>query len=324
MAASIILDKEGEKMRIKPHMGKKRLNHSVSKWPYIFLFPFVISYLAFFAFPIGYSLYISLFDWRVSAKKFVGLGNYIKLLTNDAYFWISVKNTLIIMLFTIPLLIILGLLLANLLTKNRLRGKRFFQTVSYLPYITTPVAVAIIFTMMFDRNMGIINKILVAIGIFDEPLNWLTASGGMQRCMLIAMLVWEWVGYYMTVYIAGIAGLPGDVYEAARADGASSVTIFFKITVPLLKNTTVFLVITSIITQLQLFDQPYLLVRGMGTEPTYTIDRPLMTVMTYFMDTTSQGRFGYGAAITYGLFFIILVMTFIFMFILKRGKKDDA
>lgn len=322
MAASIILSKEGEKM-----INKKNKIQAVkikfNKWPYIFLMPFVVAYLAFFAFPIGYSLYISMFDWRVSTKEFVGLKNYVELLTHDAYFWISVKNTLIIMLFTIPLLISIGLLLASLLTKNKLRGKRFFQTVSYLPYITTPVAVAIIFTMMFDRNMGIVNKILVALGIFEEPLNWLTASNGMQRCMLVIMLVWEWSGYYMTVYIAAIAGLPADVYEAAKVDGASPVTIFFKITVPLLKNTTVFLVITSVITQLQLFDQPYLLVRGMGTQPMNTIDRPLMTVMTYFMETTSQGRFGYGASITYGLFLLIIIMTVIFMRILKKGEKKN-
>lgn len=302
---------------------KKSKKKNINKWPYIFLLPFVITYLAFFAFPVGYSFYISLFDWRVSSQTFVGLGNYIKMLTNDRYFWMSVKNTLIIMGFAIPILIALGLLLANLLSKNRLKGKRFFQTVSYLPYITTPVAVAIIFTMMFDQNTGVINRILVAVGILDQSLNWMTASDGMQRGLLIAMLVWEWVGYYMTVYIAGIAGLPTEVYEAARVDGASSVVIFFKITVPLLKNTTIFLIITSVITQLQLFDQPYLLVRGMGTEPTYTLTRPLMTVMTYFMDTATQGRFGYGAAITYSLFFIIMIITFIFLKMMKRGGNDN-
>lgn len=306
-------------------MKKNAVTHKKrNKWPYLFLMPFTISYLAFFAFPIGYSFYISLYDWRVTSQEFVGFDNYIRMLTGDPYFLKAVANTLIIMAFTIPLLIILGLLLANLLMRGRMKGRRFFQTVSFLPYITTPVAVAIIFTMMFDRNMGIINKILVWIGIFDEPVNWLTASNGMQRGMLIAMLVWEWVGYYMTIYIAGISGLPMDVYEAARVDGASSVKIFFKITVPLLKNTTIFLVITSIITQLQLFDQPYLLVRGMGTEPTYTVERPLMTVMTYFMDTTTQGRFGYGAAITYGLFLIILVITMVLMKVIKGGDDNEV
>lgn len=306
-------------MKVDNDKNKKK-TRSRNKWPYIFLMPFILFYLAFFAFPIGYSFYISLYNWKVTSQEFIGLDNYIRLLTNDPYFWKAIKNTIIIMAFAIPILIFSGMLMANFLTRNQLRGKRFFQTVSYLPYITTPVAVAIIFTIMFDRNMGIINRIFVAIGIFDEPLNWLTASNAMQRGMLIAMLVWEWLGYYMTVYIAGIAGISTDIYEAAKVDGASSVHLFFKITVPLLKNTTIFLFVTSVITQLQLFDQPYLLVRGMGTEPTYTLDRPLMTVMTYFMDTMTQGRFGYGAAITYGLFMVIIIVTML----LRKAVREEG
>lgn len=294
-------------------------------WPYLFLAPFILVYLAFFAFPIGYSFYISLHDWTITSHSFEGLKNYVKLFTSDPYFIKSIKNTLIIMLFTIPILIILGLLLANKLADEKLKHRQFFRTANYLPYITTPVAVAIIFSMMFDRNVGVVNEILVKTGIFKEPINWLTAAPAMQRIMLVFMLVWEWVGYYTIVYIASITGLPMDVYEAAKVDGASGFKIFFKITVPLLKNITMFLVITSIITQLQLFDQPYLLVRGMGTEPTYTLQRPLMTVMTNFMDQSIQnGRLGYGAAITYGLFLVICIITFGFLMITRRrGKADD-
>jgi cellobiose transport system permease protein len=294
------------------------------KWPYIFLAPFVLSYIAFFLFPVLYSFVMSLFRWNVGEQpSFVGLGNYVKLLTADPNFGRSVANTLIVMVIAIPAFIAAGLLLARALFVDGIRGRRFFQTANYLPYITTPVAIAIIFNLMFDQKIGVVNVALVRLGILGEGLNWLAAAPYLQRTMLILMLVWEFAGYYMLMYLAGMSAIPSEVYEAAMVDGASSATTFFKITVPLLKNTTSFLVITSIISMFQLLDQPYLLLRGFGQESVQSLEKPLMTVMVNFMDRSmTLGRFGYGAAITYSLFLIIAVFSIVGVKFLGLGKEE--
>jgi ABC-type sugar transport system permease subunit len=299
---------------------------SLRKWPYIFLAPFILSYISFFVFPTLYSLYMSFFRWNVGEKpKFIGIDNYIKLFTSDSYFWKSVSNTFILMLFVIPLCIIVGLFLAELLFNESLKFRGFFQIANYLPYVTTPVAVAIIFSLLFDQKIGVINLFLVKIGIFEQGINWLTAPSYLQRIMLILMILWQWAGYYMLIYLAGMSSISADVYEAARVDGASRIKIFFKITVPLLNNVTFFLVITSVIYTLQIMDQPYLLLRGLGQGSQQSLEKPLMTVMVYFYENClRQGRLGYGAALTYSLFMIILVFTFFTLFIIrKRGGNNE-
>ncbi len=302
---------------------KGKLNHGLRKWPFIFLAPFLVSYMVFFMYPILYSFYISLFRWDVTEpKKFVGIQNYIKLFSSDPYFLKSVGNTFIIMVATIPLVIFLGLFLSELLFSDGIKYRNFFQTANYLPYITTPVAIAIIFSLMFDQKIGVVNLALVKLGIFNEGINWLTAPNYLQRTMLVLMIVWQWTGYYMLMYLAGMSSIPVEVYEAAKVDGASRFTTFRKITVPLLSNVTSFLVITSVIYLLQLLDQPYLLLRGLGQGAQMSIEKPLMTVMTNFMDQSlKMGRIGYGAATTYSLFLIILVFTLIGMVVIKKGGK---
>jgi cellobiose transport system permease protein len=138
------------------------------------------------------------------------------------------------------------------------------------------------------------------------------------------MIVWEWAGYYMLMYLAGMSSIPDDVFEAAKVDGASRFMIFRKITVPLVSNTTTFLVITSIISMFQLMDQPYLLLRGFGQSSVQSIERPLMTVMVNFMDQSlALGRFGYGAAITFGLFIIIAIFSFTGIGLMKMWGKHN-
>jgi len=310
----------------KSKASKNSFDKSLRKWPYIFLAPFAISYIGFFLFPTFYSLYMSFFRWNVGEKpKFTGVQNYVKLFTHDAYFWKSMSNTFIIMLFVIPLCIIVGLFLAELLFNESLKFRGFFQIANYLPYVTTPIAVAIIFSLLFDQKIGVVNLLLVKIGIFEQGINWLTAPSYMQRGMLILMILWQWAGYYMLIYLAGMSSISADVYEAAKVDGASRIKIFFKITLPLLSNVTFFLVITSVIFTLQIMDQPYLLLRGLGQGSQQSLEKPLMTVMVYFYENClRQGRLGYGAALTYSLFMVILAFTFLTLFIIKkRGGNNE-
>lgn len=308
---------------MKQKRKKKSYTKYLQKWSYIFMAPFFIIFGVFFLFPTLYSFYVSLTDNKIGREvNFIGLQNYIRLFTTDQHFWPSVKNTFIIVIFTLPTVIVLGILLANFLFNEKRRGRVFFQTANYLPNITSPIAIGIIFSLMFDQKVGIVNKILVKLGIFEQAINWLTAPSYLQRTMLVLMCIWQSLGYYMLMYLSAMTAIPQDLYEAAKVDGANKLQILLRITVPMLKNTTQFLIINSMIGLLQMFDQPYLLMRGLSGSAINTIEKPLETVMVSFYEYSMKtGRLGYGATVTYGLFIIILLCVSITRWVIS--KKED-
>ena len=302
------------------HAMRKR-----NKWPYLFCLPFLAAYFAFSLYPMLYSLQLSFFDWNgVGQKVFVGLQNYINLFTKDTLFWTSVKNTVILMAFSTPITVFLGLGVAYLLFDIS-RGKRLYQTVNFFPYITTPVAIGFIFSYLFDWQSGYINKLLVAVGILDEPFFWLNSEIA-SKVIIVIMVVWRYLGYYMTIYLAAMTSMPMEVYEAAAVDGASSFKIFTRITIPMLGNTTRFLIITSLIGGLQMFEEPKLLFGGWAAlgggqtgGPGYTA---LTVVWKFYNDAFNlDSRLGYGSVIAYSLFIIIMIFTII-GFRISRGKGD--
>ena len=293
-------------------------------YPYLFTAPYFLFYIAFFIYPTIYSLFISLTDWDSLAGKdnrqFVGLANYIRLFTKDKLFFKALGNTLLFMAVYIPVLIAGGLLLAVMLYRLR-RGRRLFQTINILPYITTPVAIGIIFSFLFDWSTGIVNTVLIKTALLDEGINWL-GSPGTARLVVILLIVWKNFGYYMLIYLAGLATVPEDVNEAASIDGASGVQVFRYITVPLLRPITVFLVLTSIISGFQLFDEPYLLFSNINSVYGGP-ERSCLTSMMYFFDQTfkSSTRLGYGASVSYALFVFIMAAS-VFISRLLNRKED--
>jgi len=293
---------------------KTKKRNSLAKWPYIYLAPFFISYFMFFVFPTIYSLFISFTDWDSlvgeAGRKFVGLGNYIRLFTRDKLFFKAMGNTFLFMVIYIPILILGGLVLAVLLYQLK-KSSRFFQTVNILPYITTPVAIGVIFATLFDTTTGIVNKVITTLGLLDSNVNWL-GNPATARFIVILMIVWKNFGYYLLIYLAGLSTIPEEISEAARVDGANGWQVFWKITVPFLRPMTVFLVLTSIISGFQLYDEPYLLYSSQNS----VIGGPgrsCMTAIMYFYDQTfkSSTRLGYGAAVSYGLFLIIMIVSMI-------------
>lgn len=308
-------------------MGKTvKKKNRINIWPYIFLAPFFIFYIAFNLYPTLFSFYISLTNWDalagISNKKFVGFSNYINLFTNDKFFYKAIGNTLLFMVAYIPFVIIIGLVLAVVLF-NMKKFRRTFQTLNVLPYITTPVAIGVIFAFMFDWSTGIVNKILVHFGILQEGINWL-GVGNYARIVVIIMLIWKSFGYYFVVYLAGLSTIPEELSEAAAVDGATPRQIFFHITLPYLKPITVFLVITSIISGLQLFDEPMLLFSGnSGGGIIGGPGRACLTGALYFFDKsfTSTSSYGYGAAISYGIFIFILLFSTVGFKLFKTGEE---
>lgn len=305
--------------------SKSRLGRKAGKWPYLFCLPFLLSYFLFSLFPMLYSFELSFFDWNgIGQKVFVGIRNYVTLLTKDPLFLKSLKNTVILLGFSTPITVILGMLVAYFLFDIG-RGKRFYQIVNFFPYITTPVAIGFIFSYLFDWQSGYINKLLVAVGVLDEPYFWLQDEIA-AKVIIVIMVVWRYLGYYMTIYLAAMTALPGEVYEAAAVDGAGKFTIFCKVTVPMLKNTTMFLIVTSIIGGLQMFEEPKLLFSGWASVGTGQSGGPGQTALTmvwkFYNDAFNlDSRLGYGSAIAYTLFVIIIGFSLIGFKLTNRKEE---
>lgn len=298
-----------------------------NKWPYLFCLPFIAAYLTFSLYPMLYSLQLSFFDWNgIGNKTFVGLQNYITLFTKDPLFWKALKNTVILMAFSTPITVFLGLVVAYLLFDIS-RGKRLYQTVNFFPYITTPVAIGFIFSYLFDWQSGYVNKLLTSIGILDEPFYWLNSEIA-SKVIIVIMIVWRYLGYYMTIYLAAMTSMPMEVYEAAAVDGASNLKIFTRITIPMLRHTTVFLVITSMIGGLQMFEEPKLLFGGwaaLGGAQTGGPGNTALTVVWKFYNDAFNldSKLGYGSAIAYSLFVIIMLFSIVGFKITWRGEKKS-
>lgn len=168
---------------------------------YLFALPFVLTYAAFQLYPVLYSFVLSLHDWNgIGEKTYVGFKNYVQLWTNDPLFIKSLWNTLIMMAMFIPVTLILGLTLAYW-TFHLTRGKRLFQTINVLPYITTPVAIGFIFSYLFDWQTGIVNLLLTKVGLLDEAFYWLQDPWG-SRAIIALMVIWRNLGYFMIIFMA--------------------------------------------------------------------------------------------------------------------------
>jgi ABC-type sugar transport system permease subunit len=301
-----------------------KLKISKKMWPFIFAAPFVISYILFNLYPVIYSFILSLNSWNgISEKEFVGFANYTKILTRDVLFRKAVFNTFMIMFIATPTAIFGGLTLAYFLFNMR-KGKQFFQTINFFPYITTPVAIGFIFSYLFDYSGGYVNQLMTSLGLLNEKYYWLEHVWS-ARGIVMLMIIWRNLGYYMTIYLSGMTAIPSEVYEAARIDGASKIQIFSKVTVPLLENTTIFLALTSVIGGLQLFDEPYQLYTGWTAGyvnvggPKYSV----LTVIWKFYDDSfkSNSMLGYGAAVSFLLFLIIFAISLLQLkYISKKAR----
>lgn len=315
------------------HKKKKisKLNNR-TKYAVFFLAPFVILYLVFGLYPILYSFYISLTDWTFGKEiHFVGLQNYINLITTDPYFWKSVWNTLLLMVLYIPGSLAAALLLSFLIFQRRTRFKNFFQVTFFLPNVTTAVAVGLMFALMFDWQTGMINKVLMQTGIIQENINWL-GTPGTARIVTGLMLFWTYFGYCTIFYLSGMAGISEDLYEAATLDGANKWQTLWYITLPNLRSTTTFLLLTSFISGSQIMAEPQLLLNGWGSvgQTVGGPDRSCLTIVWYLYDAAFGNgttlRYGKGAAIGYISFVMIMIVVALWNSLQKaiaRKRGDD-
>lgn len=296
---------------------KKRINYRREKNGYFFIAPYFICFGLFSLYPILYTLSLSFVEWDGFTQKVpVGLANYQRLLA-DEVFWRSIGTTLLIALISTSLQMTFGLLLAFLLNQRWIRGSEIFKTVYYFPNLVTAVSLEVLFSLLFDWQSGGANKILLALKILEEPYNW-KGSAFWSRVIVILIIFWQYFGYYTIIFTAGIKGISSELLEAASIDGASGGKIFFKIVLPLLRPIIVFACVTSIIGGLQIFDIPYTFggVEGNPGKALFTMS------MFMFRTTFKNNNFGYGAAISQGIFIIIVVFSFAFMKVITgRGEE---
>ena len=287
-----------EKKQISGVKVKYRKSEVISG--YLFILPSLVIFITFMIIPIFMGLYISLTDYDgFKTMNFVGLQNYAAMF-KDSYFLVSFKNNIVYTLFTVPGTLILSLLLAVAVNKG-IRGSSVFKTVFFFPYITSMVAVGIIWTLLFNPTVGPINNFLKSIGIANPP-GWLLSTKSALPAVMI-VTVWKWAGYYMIIFLAGLQGIPKQLYEASEVDGTSGLTKFFHITLPLLSPTTFLILILLIINSFQVFDLINIMTEGGPGRATNVL------VYRIYQEGFKYMHFGYASAEAYFLFAIILIIT---------------
>lgn len=295
---------------------------------YLFVLPFFILLLLFAIIPNIFTFFISFTKWNnYTDLAFVGLKNYIKII-NDGLFFKSLFNTLRIMLIALPIGIVLSISLAFIIDQNIVKRAGIFKTLYFLPYITTPVAVGTLFGLIFDYQTGFINLILQSLGIFEEPVYWM--SKPMYVVVIVSIIVlWKSFGYNMILYLAGLKTIPKELYEAADIDGANIWQKFFYISIPKLRSVTMFVVITSLIWGLQIFDEPALLLVATNTSASIasTIGGPDKSVYTLVSYVYEEGfilfREGMASAVAYLMTIVIVIFSALSVKILNKGQGES-
>jgi cellobiose transport system permease protein len=300
-----------------PRFRLTRLDIKAS--PYLYIAPFFVLFGVFGAYPLAYTLWVSLHDWDLLAQDhpFVGLGNYTQLM-GDADFWHSVVNTLgIFVISTVPQLL-LALWIANLLNRQ-LRARTFFRMGILIPNITSTAAVAIVFGQLFSREFGLINWTLDLVGI--DAIDW-RANRLASWVAVSTMVDWRWTGYNALIFLAAMQAIPRDLYESAAIDGANAFRQFWSITVPMLRPTIIFCVIVSTIGGLQLFTEPLLF--NSGTNPIRGGPMRESQTMTMYMFENAFApnfNFGYGAAVAWMLFALIAIVAIANVVLIRRLSR---
>jgi len=243
----------------------------------------------------------------ISTMPWVGLENYRYLLFDDPLFRETLRNTIYYAVFSVSISVVVALVIA-LLLNGPVRIRAFWRAAFFIPYITIPVAVAIVWRSMLNERYGMINGLLDAVGLPEQPF-----LGSVDQAMpsLIGIAIWHSLGYYMIIFLAGLQAIPADLYEAARLDGANTWRLFWSITLPLLKPTLLFVVVVNTLSSLQVFDMPFVLTQGGPVNSTNTL-------VLYMYDTAFKFlRMGRATAMSVLLFMVIFVITLIQLRLLK-------
>ncbi len=306
------LIKIGNDMREKK---QRTLAQTKERWAYTFLIVPIIYYIFIRFFPTFYAFFLSLTDWDIisESKNFIGFKNY-QVLFSDPIFYKTLLNTFKYVIYGLPLSLLIGFTLAyniNKLTKT----ENLFKGVYFLPYITSMVAISWVWRWLYQpAPIGVFNNILGRLGL---PAQLFLFSEDQALFSILATTIWAGVGFQMIIYLAGMKGISSQYYEVAEIDGASERVKLFKITIPLLKPTTIFLLITGTIRYLRMFTQ-VLNMSYQGEGGPLNSTKPL--VLYIYNKAFQTFEMGYAAALTVILFLIILIITLVQMRLTRSEK----
>ena len=299
-------------------MIKKGKGVSYTKWGYVFILPFFLSFFIFSLIPLVDTVRYSFYEYYRSGLKeigpnFVGLANYVSLFKSDLLRYVG--NTFILWMIGFIPQIVIALVLAAWFTdvRMRIRGKQFFKVVIYLPNLIMASAFAMLFFTMFSNN-GPINSILMNLGILSKPIDFMGSVGG-TRSLVGLMNFLMWFGNTAIMLMAAIMGISPDLFEAAALDGCNHRQTFFRVTLPLIRPILSYTLITSLIGGLQMFDVPQILTNGQGSP-----DRTSFTLIMFLNSHLKASNYGMAGALSVFLF----VISGILCFFVYQMMNDDG
>jgi cellobiose transport system permease protein len=283
--------------------------------PYLLIAPFFVVFAVFGAFPLVYTGWVSLHDWHlIGDHEFVAVGNYVELFA-DSEFWNACLNTFgIFVIATVPQLLA-ALVTANLLNRA-LRARTFFRMGVLVPMVTSVAAVGIVFGQLFARDVGLVNYVFDLGGL--DRVDW-QANRWSSWLAIAVMVDWRWTGYNTLILLGAMQAIPRDLYDAASVDGARPWQQFWRITVPLLRPTLIFTVIVATIGGLQLFTEPVIF--GYGKMQGGTIGQFQTITMYMYENAFQRFQYGYGAAIAWTLFALIVVISAVNTLVVRRMAR---
>ena len=294
----------------KTGVAKKKKDYN--RWGYLFVLPFVIVFLVFSIYPVLRTLYLSLTSYKgYGDAVWIGIDNYIRVF-KDRFFWRDLWNTVKIWGVNIILQIGLAFLLTIIFSdiKYKVKGLSVFRAVFYLPNLIAATSVAFLFKTLLDWKYGTFNQMLMTLGLTDQQINWM-GTVSTAPWVISIIQTWMWFGNSFIILMAAVQGINPDYFEAAAIDGAGRWTVFRKITLPLIRPILLYVLITSLIGGLQLFDLPFLMngvAPGTAGEPSGALQTVVMYLYKFGFETR---QVGYASAIAYTLFFIILIVSII-------------
>jgi len=285
--------------------------------PYIFISPFFILFAVFFLFPTVFALILGFFNWRgLGQPEWFALRNYERLF-RDQIFWQSVQNTIFYSGFSLFIIVPLALLEAMALNAKALRFKTLWRILYFAPIVTSTVAVAIVFRMLYNREFGIINNLLISLGA--APVDWL-GDPAWVKWAVMGVVVWRWTGLLAVYFLAGLQAIPEELHEAAAIDGANAFQRFLHVTLPSLRPVILFVSVIVLIGSMQIFDDPQVLF-GAGS-PGGPANAGLSIVQYLYTRGINDLLFGYASAVGLFLFVVIFVLSLV-QFRVFRGFEVD-
>jgi multiple sugar transport system permease protein len=278
----------------------------------LYVAPALAFVLTFTVYPFAQMVWMSLHNWSLIApKKYIGFGNFVKA-WNDPQVWTSLEFTLKYTLFITPILMILGYLIA-LLTAENSPMRRFTRSVVFAPVVIGLGASSLLWYWLFSYDFGLINRVLIDLGLIARPVVWFGADADISMWAVIVSIVWKVIGFGTILFVAAIHAIPGEIGEAAMVDGASYWQRVRAITLPLTAKTILLVTLVSVIGSLLAFDQFYIMTAGQPRNLTAT------SVFLIYLNSFPYLKLGYGAALSLILAGIILVCTFLQMLLSRRS-----